>query len=271
MITLAPNLGILTTNILSLKKIITLLFITGLVSFTSLAQQEPVNDSTKSKKERTNRESIPPVLEIGIGTLSYFGELNNANALTTPLISRFGYHMSFKQPINYFLEFDINAFGGQISANERSVDRNLNFESTIFSAGLGITYNFGNFLKPDRVFEPQLGVGFNVVTFDSKTDLLSEDNVRYHYWSDGSIRNLPESASNSDLAIRIDRDYYYETDIKNSDFYDLDDYNTFTFSIPVKLGGELHIGDKWDFRAAMTYHFMFTDLVDGVDQNSGNF
>ena len=114
-------------------------------------------------------------------------------------------------------------------------------------------------------------MGIEVISFASKTDLLSVDNVRYHYWDDGSIRNLPESSPNSDVAIRIQRDYYYETDIQKSDFYNLDDYKTFALSIPVTVGAKLFMGNKWNFKAAMTYHFTTTDLLDGVDQNSGNF
>lgn len=273
MLTLATNLVIVKTNAFSLKKYFTLLLLFFTV-FSSLNAQNEQNEEEKPKKEKRekpNREHVPPTLEVGLGTVSYLGELNQNSAINSPSIANFGYHMSFKQPINYYLEFNINAWGSQISANERSLERNLNFQSTIFGAGLGITYNFANFLKEDRIFEPLIGVGFEYLTFNSKTDLLSEDNVRYHYWSDGSIRNLPENSTNSEKAIRIQRDYYYETDIKSSNFYDLDDYNNHGFAIPVMVGGKMHIGSKWDFVAAMTYHFTTTDLIDGVDQNSGNF
>ena len=53
--------------------------------------------------------------------------------------------------------------------------------------------------------------------------------------------------------------------------YDLDDYNTYSIAFPVTVGAKLDLNDKWAFRAAMTYHFTMTDLLDGVDENSGNF
>ncbi|MFT4754628.1 MAG: cell division protein FtsN [Salibacteraceae bacterium] len=256
-----------------MKKYFTLLVLFSSVSLGLFAQDEinQSSDSTKSEKEKPVRENAPPTLEIGIGTLSYFGELNNGNTLNSPLIGRLGYHMAFRQDVTPYLEFDINAWGGQLSANERSSERNLNFESTIFGVGLGFAYNFSNFLKPEPMFEPILGVGIELITFHSKTDLLSVDNASYNYWSDGSIRNIAESSPAAGDAVRIQRDYYYETDIQTSSMYDLDDYNSFAVSIPVKVGGNLHVGDKWDFRAAMTYHFTTTDLLDGVDENSGNF
>jgi cell division protein FtsN len=247
-----------------LKRLFTFIILTSLISCNLYAQSD--SSDTKNSTERT-----PPTISIGIGTLSYFGELNNKNAINSPLVSRIAYDISFRQPINYFLEFKINAWGGQISANERSIERNLNFETTLFGGGFGLNYNFGNFLKPERSFEPIIGVGVEFISFTSKTDLLSKDNVAYNYWSDGSIRDLPESASNAEDAVRIQRDYYYETDIKNSAMYDLDDYNTYTLAFPVTVGAKLDLNDKWAFRAAMTYHFTMTDLLDGVDENSGNF
>lgn len=256
-----------------MKKYFSLLLLFFFVSFGLSAQNEEdeSSDSTATEKENTQRENAPPTLEIGIGTLAYFGELNQNNALTSTLVGNFGYHLAFKQPVTSYLEFDITAWGAQLSANERSVNRNLNFQSTMFGVGVGFSYNFSNFLKPDRIFEPVISVGFELLTFNSKTDILSEDNVRYNYWSDGSIRNLPQNSPNAEDAIRIQRDYYYETDIKTSPLYDLDDYNNYAFGIPVSLGGNVHIGNNWDFKAAVTYHFTTTDLIDGVDDNSGNF
>lgn len=230
-----------------------------------------IPSALNAQSDSTSTERTPPTIAIGVGTLSYFGELNNKNTITSPLVSRLAFDISFRQPINYFLEFKVNAWGGQISANERSIERNLNFETTMFGGGFGLNYNFGNFLKPDRTLEPILGVGIEMISFSSKTDLLSKDNVAYHYWSDGSIRDLPESSPNAEDAVRIHRDYYYETDIKTSSMYDLDDYNTYTLAFPVTVGAKMDLNDKWAFRAAMTYHFTMTDLLDGVDENSGNF
>ena len=256
-----------------MKNYITLLFLASIFSYTVVAQEESVEpyDSTESTATFSFLEDTSPFFEIGIGTLSYFGELNKNNELTSPLIGQFGYHMSFRQPITSYLDFNINAWGGRLEANERSVDRNLNFQSVIFGVGVGTTYNFGNFLKPDRMFEPLIGVGVEYIGFNSKADLLSADNVTYHYWADGSIRNLPENSSNSDVAIRIDRDYHFETDIQNSDFYDHDEYNSYAIAIPVMVGGRLKIGENWDFTVSATYHFTTTDYIDGVDENSGTF
>lgn len=256
-----------------MKNYFTLLLLTTLFCNGLIAQDETVttDESDNASGLKSTMLNSNPYFEVGLGTLSYYGELNQNNTFNTPLTSRFGFHLAFRQPITHYLEFNINAWGGQVSANERSITRNLNFQSTLLSAGAGFTYNFGNFMKPDRIFVPLIGVGIEMISFNSKTDLYSEDNVSYNYWSDGTIRNLPENSVNSDVAIRIDRDYYYETGIQNSELYDLDDYNSFCLSIPVMVGANLNITENWKFGAALTYHFTTTDLLDGVDQNSGNF
>tara|TARA_R110002050_G_scaffold80768_1_gene172718 strand:- start:26284 stop:28374 length:2091 start_codon:yes stop_codon:yes gene_type:complete len=259
-----------------LKNIFTAIAFTSILSFGLFAQEDSTafEDYSEIKEFRSEKDSVeytPPTMAVGLGTLSYFGELKNPNTLNSPLTSRIAFDLAFRQPINYFLEFSVNAWGGQISANERSISRNLNFETTLFGGGFGLNYNFGNFLKEDRVLEPIIGVGIEFISFNSKTDLLNADNAYYYYWDDGSIRDLPQSAANSDKAVKIQRDYHYETDIKNSDLYNLSDYNSFTLGFPVTVGANMHINDKWTFRAAMVYHFTMTDLLDGIDESSGNF
>jgi cell division protein FtsN len=259
-----------------LKKLFTLFVLSCLFSTGLIAQENDETSSDTTDTEEPTRfkdpvEHTPPTIAIGVGTISYFGELNNSNTVNSPLISRLAFDLSFRQPVTHFLEFSLNAWGGKISANERSLTRNLNFETTLYGGGFGFNYNFGNFLKPERTLEPVIGVGIEFISFNAKTDLMSENNVNYHYWDDGTIRNLPQTAANSDDAVKISRDYYYETDIKNSPLYDLDSYDSYTLAFPVMVGANLLVNDNWTFRAAMTYHFTMTDLLDGIDQSSGAF
>ncbi len=259
-----------------MKKLFTLFVLSCLFSTGLIAQEDVDNNSDTTDTEEPTRfkdpvEHTPPTIAIGVGTISYFGELNNSNTVNSPLISRLAFDLSFRQPVTHFLEFSLNAWGGKISANERSLTRNLNFETTMFGGGFGFNYNFGNFLKPERTLEPIIGVGIEFISFNARTDLMTENNVNYHYWDDGSIRNLPQTASNSDDAVRVSRDYYYETNINTSPLYDLDPYDSYTIAFPVMVGANLLVNDKWTFRAAMTYHFTMTDLLDGIDQSSGAF
>lgn len=240
--------------------------ISGLIAFSGMAQ-----DTNNINLNDTTIVSSPPTLAIGVGTLGYFGELNQSKGVNSPLISRFALDLEFRQNINYFLEFYVNAWTGKVSANERSIERNLNFESTLYSAGFGLNYNFGNFLKPNTSLKPILGLGLEFISFNSKTDLMDENRSSYFYWSDGSIRNLPESDLNSEQSVRLYRDYTYESDIKTNSAYNLDPYNTYSLAIPVKIGANLILNENWNFRAAASYHFTFTDMIDGVSSDNGSY
>jgi hypothetical protein len=212
-----------------------------------------------------------PTIAIGGGTLSYFGEVSQQKGVNSPLTSRLAFNLALRQNINYFLEYELIGWRGVISANERSLDRNLNFESTMYGFGLNVNYNFSNFLKKEHIVEPLIGVGFQVISFSSKTDLYDENGIAYNYWSDGTIRNVPENSGNDAQSVIIQRDYFYESDIKTSDMYGFDEYPTYMLSIPVTVGANMIITDKWTFRAALTYHFTMGDLADGVAYNSGNY
>jgi len=247
-----------------LKHVYAIIIILSLFSL-SLRGQSSSSDSN------TTVERTAPTLAFGVGTLSYFGELNTQNKLNSPLTSRMAFNFAFRQDINYFLEFELDFWTGITSANERTLGRSLNFETQLYGFGIGVNYNFANFLKEDHFIEPVIGVGVEAIGFSAKTDLYDVNGIRYNYWSDGTIRNLPESDPNAEKSVLIQRDYYYESDIKSDDFYNLDKHNTYAIGIPITVGVNMLLNDKWTFRAAMIYHFTTTDLLDGVDEKSGNF
>ena len=57
--------------------------------------------------------------------------------------------------------------------------------------------------------EPYIHVGLESIEFLSKTDLQDANGNTYHYWSDGSIKDLAENDPNADNAIDLVRDYTY--------------------------------------------------------------
>lgn len=97
------------------------------------------------------------------------------------------------------------------------------------------------------------------MSFDPYGDLYDSKDSLYHYWSDGSIRDLPENSPNASSAQYLQRDYTYETRLKDST-----NYKRSTMGIPLSVGTKLkfsrHMGA--DFRA--TYNMTFTDNIDNV-------
>ncbi|MCX7729335.1 MAG: SPOR domain-containing protein, partial [Bacteroidia bacterium] len=87
---------------------------------------------------------------------------------------------------------------------------------------------------------------------------------RYYYWSDGSIRNLPENSPDASKAIRLVRDYYYETDIRESNLDGYGKYPERAWAFPLGGGVVMKITDHFDFKIGATYFFTTTDYIDGI-------
>ncbi len=200
--------------------------------------------------------------------LGYFGDIGENLDLYSALVSRPGYELRAGTPLNSWLEASLYVLFGQVSTSERTPTRNLNFESKITTGGFMFTYNFDQFLKPDRVFEPYIALGFETVEFLSKTDLYDSNGNMYHYWSDGTIRDIDEEGINAGDAVIIQRDYNYESDIRELDLDGFGKYDERTFAVPVGIGGKFILGGGFDLRIASTMHFTFSNFLDGVTENS---
>lgn len=224
----------------------------------------------------TNKDSLKyvkgpakPEIGFGVGMLSMFGDIKDFD-YGNPLVSRVAYSVTIKQMLNDWLGFKFHAMHGKVGINENSFSRNLNFESKITTGGLSLVYEFNNLLKPDRKVSPYISAGLEAIEFHSKTDLYDKYGNQYHYWSDGSIRNLDESDPNANQAVRVYRDYVYETDMREMNYDKYGKYPERTWGIPVTMGFTLHMNERMNFHYTSTMHFTFSDLVDNVtDQSTG--
>ncbi len=241
--------------------------------FSAQSQEDPTNKRASSS---VNWESIDaesgvvftPTISLGVGMLGFYGDISRDNRANNPLTSRLAYNLQLVQPINDFLNLSFQIWTGKVSANERSITRNLNFESTLTGGGIGLEYNFDHLLPEDRILEPYVGVGIHTFEFISKTDLQDEFGNTYFYWEDGTVRNLPEDAPNFTDAVRIQRDYVYETDIRTLNADGFDEYDEFSFAIPVSAGVRMNLSERVKFKVGATYFFSQTDFIDGITANS---
>jgi len=101
--------------------------------------------------------------------------------------------------------------------------------------------------------------------FDPYGDLRNGNGTVYNYWSDGSIRNLSESAANDPISSTLKRDYTYETQLKDT----LVNYSRNTFYIPLGLGAKFNIGFRTSLRVGATYNLCMSDYIDNV-KSGGN-
>ena len=209
-----------------------------------------------------------PQLSLGTGMLTFYGDIGSNNKGYHPMVSRLATTLRLVNPINDFLDIGFYVMFGQISSNERTLTRNLNFNSTITTGGITFNYNFDQLLKRGRIIEPYIHVGIESIEFLSKTDLTDANGNTYHYWSDGTIKDMPEDDPNADNAVDLIRDYTYESDIREQDLDGFGKYAERTFGIPLEIGANLHAGKKLKFRVGTAMHFTFSDLLDGVTANS---
>lgn len=203
-----------------------------------------------------------PTLGFGSGILTFYGDMGDKRTLA-PSLSRLGYHISLSEYLTRSLMVSARAMFGTLSANERG-PRFTNFQSSIRSGGLNLTYNFDNFLPAKRRIDPFITSGFEYFEFLSKTDLYDAFGNQYHYWSDGSIKNLDEKDMNALSAIPLTRDYNYETDIRKINNLLFGKYPERSFAVPVGAGVNLHLAPRWNFKLGATMHFTFTDYIDGI-------
>lgn len=228
----------------------------------AIAETDPNN---KSPKELI----ITPTIGLGTGMFSFYGDLYNKH-FQPPMVSRLAFNLSVSQPINDYLQLNFNVIFGKLGANERFApnNRNLNFESQIRIGGINLEYNFDNFLPKKRSASPYISLGFESFEFLSKTDMKDKNGNKYYYWSDGTIRNIDENATDANLAKEIYRDYTYESDVREMNLDNFGKYPERSFAIPVGAGAILKINDFFDFKLGATMHFTFTDYIDGVTAKS---
>ena len=211
---------------------------------------------------------VRPTLGLGVGMFAFFGDVGRQHAEYSALLARPAFDLRATVPLNNWLEAGLYALHGRLGVNERSLSRSLNFESRITIGGFQFRYNFLQLLNRDRRVEPYITVGFESVEFLTKTDLRDREGRTYHYWSDGSIRDRSEDDPFAAQASVIQRDYVYESDVRELNVDGFGKYPERTWAVPAGIGARMDLGGGFDFRIGTTIHFTLTDLVDGVSDNS---
>lgn len=231
-----------------------------------VAKSTPIGVSrVQSEKDRT---IMKPMLGLGFGVLNYIGDVSH-NEWTNPLVDNFGLNFGVIQNISPSFGLEFNFMYGRITANEHDNEtpRYLNFRTDIFQASIGGTYNFARILPAVRRINPYIGIGISAFNFTPKGDLKDANGYTYHYWSDGTIRNLPSGSENASV---IKRDHVYETDLRQADLDGSGKYSLFAFSIPFTAGLEFRVSNRSVMRLSTTFNLAFTDFMDNVsDEGEG--
>ncbi|MEX2597555.1 MAG: SPOR domain-containing protein [Salibacteraceae bacterium] len=229
------------------------------------ASAQETNENDSSEAEVWN---FRPIIGVGGGMLNYQGDLVANRGYFNPFQNKLGLQLNVSQPITGFLDINFYMLFGELAADERTLVRNLNFKSQVTAGGFNVSYNFDHLLKSDRVIEPFVSVGFEAFEFLTKTDLIDQYGNPYNYWSDGTIRNLPEENIYLESAIEITRDYHYETDVRQLNADGLGNYAERSFAVPFGFGVNFMMNNKVSYQMGMEYHWTFTDYIDGITDES---
>ncbi len=249
-----------------LKRFFSALLLVFICNLTFAADNDSIPEE-KEKKETPKEMFYGPTIGLGVGMFKFYGDILDAN-YGNPLISNIGYELHVQQQLSESFTAKFYVLFGGLSANERSIDRNLNFRSSITVGGFALMYNFHKLLPKDRIVSPFISFGIESVEFHSKTDMYDQYGNEYNYWSDGSIRNIAENAPDAANSVVIQRDYFFETDLRELNSDGRGKYAERTFAIPIGVGAKMHMTENIDFTVGTSLHFTFSDLIDNVQENS---
>lgn len=216
-----------------------------------------------SLSKSSNNNSLPTI-GIGDGTLFFSGDVGTFN-LVEPLHFRNGIYFEVQKKSRSRFDFSLFFLSGKLYGNISSPDRNLNFLSSITTEGLNIRYHFSK--DKERTLIPYISVGIEVLSYTSKSDLLDADGNKYYFWNDGSIRSMDQSSPNAATdAVKLTRDYVYETNLRNANIDNRSSYPTSALSFPIGAGLKFRLSDRFHIRVSAIYHLTNSDLIDGIDE-----
>lgn len=263
--------------------------LTTLLPLTLLAQLDEEYETLLLEEEEQQdvfNTVFKPIIGVGQGMFTFLGDVKSKNPFT-PTNGYWGTQAIISRTFGKSYELDLffvfGKFGGEQNGyitettpnpelenieTQLLNSPNKNFYTDVTLSGINFTYNFINLFKRKRPILPYVSVGIEAIQFRPKTDLTYTDadgNVNpYHYWSDGTIRNVSETSNQS--SVIITRDLEYETDARNITGQD---YSFFSLGVPVEIGANVTVSDRVTLRIGNSFHIPFTDYIDNYSKGSG--
>ncbi|MCB0396441.1 MAG: hypothetical protein KDD36_07295 [Flavobacteriales bacterium] len=208
---------------------------------------------------------IKPEFTLEAGMMRFYGDVGY-DQLNEPYKTKPGFQLEIRQEIKPAFHVGFFFLAGKVEASEKSLERNLNFQTPIYSGGFQAFYDFSTFLPSQRVLTPYVNLGISYMYFKPKGDLFDANNEPYYYWDDGSIRNMAESDPNAGSSIVLQRDYVYETNLQNTNLDGFGNYPLTSFVIPVGGGVSMNITPEISFKVGTNFHYTLTDFIDNITE-----
>lgn len=218
-------------------------------------------------QEKSKSERHYPSLMLGVGGTKFIGDVGQLTEVNKLLDARLCYYLKGEYRFGKYFGIMAGGLLGKLAGTDNSKLSHLNFEAKSIQFDVNLVTYFDHFFKQNNEVSPYLTCGIGYLVFESYGDLKkSESNATYNYWSDGSIRDLPELTVNLLSANVITRDYNYETLLKDSS----KNYSKSAITIPIGTGLDFKIGRRWDVQLGISYSFILTDYVDNKKLNGND-
>jgi hypothetical protein len=238
--------------------------VTGLIMTTSVSYaQTPASTPTTTPAIELKPVSKAISMSLGIGMLTYNGELGNGARISSLTTIRNGINLDLQYPLSQVISLSLNGLYGKVSKSETKT--HLNFESTIMQFDLNAILYFDGFLfKKGNSVVPFINAGVGYLMFDPHGDMKDANNNPYFYWDDGSIKDQPYSYAVKNTAKDLKRDYSFETKLTDPST----NYQRSTFALPLGGGIKIAITPKINMLLAAKYYITLTDYLDNYTINS---
>ncbi|MBL4706232.1 MAG: hypothetical protein JKY54_17020 [Flavobacteriales bacterium] len=206
----------------------------------------------------------------GAGFVTFFGDLSEDNDLSKYTNIKAGYSLNLEHRFGSVFGAQIEGLIGSIAYNEisRDITKHRNFQSSLMSFSAKAVFHFDNDIIIHRKspFSPYIAFGVGYTTFDAYGDLQDNNGNLYHYWTDGTIRDIDENDVAAPAANIIYRDYEYETQLQDS----ITNYSRGSLTFPLTFGIKLKISPRIQGRIFATYNLTQSDWMDNVSENDNN-
>ncbi len=210
-------------------------------------------------QEKSSTEHIPSI-GLHAGVLSYLGDVKGSKGSTPFTYWKPGYGFYLEKKIGSIFGISVNGLFGKVSKSQLDEKVFENFETSIMNFDLNLLLDFdnGKVINQSSLFAPYFSVGIGYLSFNPKGDLKNKDGMYYH-WDDGTLHNLPQDSSGADTSSFVmNRDYDYESELKDS----TTNYSKTTFTFPIRFGLKFKISPNVDARLGAAYIMTFTDYID---------
>lgn len=221
------------------------------------------------------QQAGPWTLEVSGGTLLYSGDMSYQRY---PELST-AYQLGIGKQLSPSFNLNASFLVGSLYGNDRQSDKNgqlltqnpdfaraLNFRSKIRDASFQLQYRTDNglLLAENARVAPYFFTGLGLTSFRVFADLyhgINQDQ-RYHYWLDGSIRDRGEG--DAGMAAFLSQDGNYETEVSNIGTEAEGSYPTTVVHIPMGIGLRFRLSSRIALRVSAEVRFTFTDYLDDL-------